>query len=188
MPDNRQPNILRALFVGATFGIGWMAILWVNAWLGFSWGLPKNAFEQSALFGDSFAPFVGFLTAAALLLAIRGNRQQSIQLGLQMEDLALTRKELKLTRDEMNGQRKAQERQVKVAELANRIAVERMKFDLRLSVAGWLESNPGEGVYGNVLDPDERELLANPSARLLEDRISKLDGLLADMEDPANAP
>lgn len=137
-----QPTIARDLLTGAGFGVVWMAVLWASAWTGFGWGLPPNAFERSALFGDSFAPFVGFLTAAALLLAIRGNQQQTAQLALQseqlklqMEELALTREELKLTRAEVKGQREAQEEQAKVARLANSIAVAGMTQDLLFTYA-----------------------------------------------------
>jgi hypothetical protein len=112
-PTTKEPDpawwerpIALALAGAATFG----ALVAWGTWSVAKWDERKIA--EAGAFGDSFAPIVGLVSAAALCAAV-------VSVFIQRRELALQRIELRATRKEMEAQRLATEAQAAEVKRAN---------------------------------------------------------------------
>jgi len=110
----------RALVVAGLVTFG--ALIAWGTWSVAKWDERKIA--EAGAFGDSFAPIVGLVSAAALCAAV-------VSVFIQRRELGLQRAELHATRKEMEAQRKATEAQAAEVKRANELAEEANRLQLR---------------------------------------------------------
>lgn len=119
--------------IGALASIS-VAIVSGILWLWFSLQQPP---QVAPLIGDAAAPFVGIITAGALIAALWSVRLQNYSILVQLRELQRQREELVESRREMQAQT---QEQAKLTRLQHKQLQAEEHRELRAAYAAWLQA------------------------------------------------